>query len=248
MKRIVVFVLIALSVFAMGVYAQDGGGVAEPIIAEPSDEVEPAFDITAAQVHHLGSTVYFQQEVIGEAGAEIPEEIGELAGAGVYSYVWPTSLDSSVVGFEAEQGILALVVTVHPDFDDTPLADENEDGDTTNDGAYWHSHWVVLGPDEACGDVGLKVQDIPEGEMPLLPETAPGLPLLLDSPDYVVEVIEHEVVVTVPDEDIDYTETFNFDGVTADLQVHSELHAPLLCVTKVHDIASGDLSLPGVAR
>lgn len=254
MKKITVLVFVMLSVFAVGVYAQDGG-VSDSIVSEPSDDINPAFDITAAQVHRLGSTVYFQQEVVGDAGSEIPEATGELAGAGVYSYVWATSLDSSTVGFEAEQGILALVVTVHPDFDDTPLVDENEDGDTANDGAVWHSHWVVLVPDEACGEVGLKVQDIPEGTTPLLPDTAPGLPLLLDSPNYMVELVEHEVVVAVPHDDLHqhtddqhHAETFNFDGVTADLHVHPELRAPLLCVTKVHDIASGDLSLPGVAR
>ena len=36
-----------------------------------------------------------------------------------------------------------------------------------------------------------------------------------------------------------------FDGVTAGLQVNANIHAPLLCVTDVFDIASGDLSLPG---
>jgi hypothetical protein len=42
-----------------------------------------------------------------------------------------------------KSGILALAVTAHPDFDDTPLFDENADGDPANDGKSWHSHWVV---------------------------------------------------------------------------------------------------------
>ena len=37
----------------------------------------------------------------------------------------------------------------------------------------------------------------------------------------------------------------HFDGVTAALQVNADVHAPLLCVTDVFDVASGDLSLPG---
>lgn len=253
MRTFMALFILVLSVFAVSVYAQSGG-VSEPIIAEPNDTVDPAFDITAVQVHKLGSTYYFQQEVVGEAGSEMPEAIGDLAGAGVYSYVWPTSLDSSVVGFEAEQGILALVVTVHPDFDDTPHWDENEDGDTSNDGGLWHSHWVVLVPDDAC-EAGLKVQDIPEDAEPQLPETAPGLPLLIDSPNYMVELIENEVVVAVPydqmhqhTDDHHHFDSFNYDGVTADLHVNPELRAPLLCVTHVHDIASGDLSLPGIAQ
>jgi hypothetical protein len=36
-----------------------------------------------------------------------------------------------------------------------------------------------------------------------------------------------------------------FDGVTAALRVNESVHAPLLCVTDVFDVASGDLSLPG---
>ncbi len=253
MKYMMALLVVVFSVLGVSVYAQDGG-VSTPIIAEPSDEVDPAFDITVAQVHRLGSTYYFQQEVVGTTGSEIPEATGDLAGAGVYSYVWPTSLDSSVVGFEAEQGILALVVTVHPDFDDTPLWDENEDGDTSNDGDLWHSHWVVLVSDDAC-EAGLKVQDIPEGAEPQLPETAPGLPLLIDSPNYMVELIDNEVIVAVPYTDMHqhsdnqyHFESFNFDAVTADLQVNSDLSAPLLCVTHVRDIASGDLSLPGILQ
>jgi hypothetical protein len=37
----------------------------------------------------------------------------------------------------------------------------------------------------------------------------------------------------------------HFDGVTAALRVNADLLAPLLCVTDVFDVASGDLSLPG---
>ena len=161
------------------------------------------------------------------------------------SYVWPTTLDPSAVGFEAGQGILALAVTSHPDFDDTPLWDEDGDGDPTNDGAVWHSHWVVLVADDACGDGGLKVRDIAEGETPALPATWPELPLFIDSPDYSVDIFRNEVVVYVPYADLGDVDGFNFDGVTAGLQVNANLHNPFLCVTGVFDIASGDLSLPG---
>lgn len=37
-----------------------------------------------------------------------------------------------------------------------------------------------------------------------------------------------------------------FDGVTAGLlRVNANLHAPLLCVARVFDVASGGLTLPG---
>ncbi len=41
---------------------------------------------------------------------------------------------------------------------------------------------------------------------------------------------------------------FKFDAVTAVLQVNKSIHSPLLCVTNVQDIASGDLSLPGTVE
>ena len=37
----------------------------------------------------------------------------------------------------------------------------------------------------------------------------------------------------------------SYDGVTSALKVNANIHAPLLCVTDVFDVASGDLSLPG---
>jgi hypothetical protein len=52
----------------------------------------------------------------------------------------------------------------------------------------------------------------------------------------------------VPHKDIGFADSFNFDGVTAGLRINANLHAPLLCVSHVNDIASGNLSLPGVAN
>jgi len=105
-----------------------------------------------------------------------------LARGQVFSYVWPTTLDSSSVGFESKAGILAFAVTSHPDFDGTPLYDENRDGRLDNDGDLGHSHWVVLQPYDACGKGALKVVDIPAGAKPRVPKTWPGLPILIDSP------------------------------------------------------------------
>ena len=242
-KRLLILALLVMfSIVVMPVAAHgDGEG-----IHDEEEGGDPEFDIVFAQVVRLGSNLYFQMVVAGEAGAVMPEATGEVAGAEVLSYVYPTSLDSSSVGFEPEQGILALVVTSHPDFDDTPLWDEDGDGDVTNDGAAWHSHWVVLVADEACGEAGLKVRDIPEGETPTVPATWPELPILIDSPGYDLELLNSEIVVTVPQAAIENAESFNFDGATAGLQVNANLHDPFLCVTGVHDIASDDLSLPGI--
>jgi hypothetical protein len=103
-----------------------------------------AFDITHAKVTTEDKIATFHMQVAANVGSMKPAATGQLAGSDVYSYVWPTTLNSSSVGFEADAGILALAVTSHPDFDDTPLYDENSDGNTTNDGDVWHSHWDVV--------------------------------------------------------------------------------------------------------
>lgn len=49
----------------------------------------------------------------------------------------------------------------------------------------------------------------------------------------------------MPFAEVGLVEAASFDGVTAGLRVNANVHAPLLCVTDVFDVASGDLSLPG---
>ncbi|KGJ91679.1 hypothetical protein [Colwellia psychrerythraea] len=218
------------------------------IKAPMSPSVDPEFDIVHAKVITQGSHLIFQQAVAGKVGGKQPEKNGQLAGAGVYSYVWPTSLNSSAVGFEADQGILSLALTIHPDFDDTPLYDEDGDGNKSNDGDKWHSHWVVLVPDDACGKGALKVKDIAQGTSPKLPITWPKLPLFIDSPGFDFSLEKSEVLVRVPLSSLGFPENFSFDGVTAGLKINQQVHAPLLCVTNVFDIASGDLSLPGKSQ
>jgi hypothetical protein len=207
--------------------------------------VQAPFDIVHTRIRTEGSTAVFHIAVSGRAGATRPRRNGKLAGSTVFSYVWPTTLDPSAVGFEARAGILALAVTAHPDFDDTPLFDEDGDGRTDNDGGLWHSHWVVLGPDAACGAGSLKVIDIPEGAKPRLPKTWPGLPLLIDSPGWQPRFKGGALEVRVPFDDIAAVQSARFDGVTAALRVNANVHAPLLCVSDVFKVASGDLSLPG---
>ena len=48
----------------------------------------------------------------------------------------------------------------------------------------------------------------------------------------------------VPFDRIAAVEDATFDGVTSGLRVNANVHAPLLCVVSVFDVASGDLSLP----
>ncbi|MVN88255.1 hypothetical protein GO986_16035 [Deinococcus sp. HMF7620] len=206
------------------------------------------YDIVRTQVTSTGTHLVFQMQTSAKAGVMLPTATGKLAGSQVYSYVWPTSLDSSAVGFDKAQGVLALAATAHPDFDDTPLYDENGDGNPKNDGNLWHSHWVVLVPDDACGQGALKVKDIPAGAKPKLPATWPNLPILIDSPGYQLDLRANTVQIEVPLKELGFSKTFKYDGVTAALRVNANLHSPLLCVTDVFKVASGDLSLPGTIR
>lgn len=225
-------------------------GVAHPpaksAVQTPADQkVSAPFDIVMTEIQTEGNLAVFRMAVSGQAGSSKPAPSGKLAGSTVFSYVWPTSLDSALVGFASKAGILAFAVTAHPDFDDTPLFDENGDGNLKNDGDLWHSHWVVLTPDPQCGTDALKVVDIPEGTKPPLPKTWPGLPILIDSPGWTPQFQRDMVEVRVPFDDINAVKNAQFDGVTAALRVNASVHSPLLCVANVFKVASGDLSLPG---
>ncbi len=215
------------------------------VVSPENVEIDRNYDILAAHVHRNGRTVTFHMTLKGTAGATIPEPAGKLAGAPVEAYVWPTSLKPDAVGFESEDGILALVATSHPDFDDTPLFDEDGDGDLANDGANWHSHWVVLTPNDVCGAGALSVKDIPDGETPRMPATWPGLPIYIDSPGFSPVLDGEEITINVSFADPAVSEGLSYDGVTSALRVNQNVHAPLLCVVDVFDVASGNLSLPG---
>ncbi|MFZ1469462.1 MAG: hypothetical protein WAT09_10865 [Paracoccaceae bacterium] len=249
MKNALFIYAIAFGVVA-GVAFADGNHdqaiTQEGAILSANDAAKVAsFDILAAHAHREGNVVTFHMTTAGVAGADQPEPSGALGGAPVWAYVWPTSLDPSSVGFDGGTGILAMVATSHPDFDDTPLFDENNDGDPKNDGLLWHSHWVVLTPTEACGAGALAVRDIPEGTSPKLPATWPGLPIFLDSPGFTPAFDGPEISINVGFASHVDLAGVSYDGVTSALRVNANIHAPLLCVTDVFDVASGDLTLPG---
>jgi hypothetical protein len=217
------------------------GAPVQPVAAGPD------LELTDASVRYLPDLdlLVFALDVAGTAGATVPEAAGDLDGAPVLGYVVPTTLPPAVVGFAAEDGIVALAVTVHPDFDDTPLWDETLDGDYANDGGLWHTHWVLVGPDERVPG-GLAVLAVAEAEMAdALPTTAPGLPLFLDSPGFPVQLNEGTVQVVVPAPRVGGETAFGFDAATVYLQVNtSDPQLPMLGVYDVYGVLSGDLSLP----
>lgn len=231
--------VIRITTIALGVIAAAQAN-AHDINSPVDSSKSPSFDITKASGTTDGRLMTFTMEVAGAAGSKTPKPVGQLKGAQADAYVWPTSLDPATVGFDTKSGILALAITSHPDFDDTPLFDENNDGDPENDGKTWHSHWVVLVKEAKCG-AGLTVRDVSPGQ-DLLPATAPGLPIALDSPGMSPRMSKRVAKITVP---VDVSSEVMFDAVTATLEVNPTGGKPLLCVSGVTDIASGDLSLPG---
>lgn len=205
------------------------------------------FAITSATVSHdtnLDITVW-EIKVKGNAGSTTPTPAGQLDGAPVLGYVFPTSLQPTDVGFSHTEGIVALALTSHPDFDDTPLWDENSDANFDNDGIIWHPHWVVLHEDTRVPG-GLAVKQFDKADASVkLPPTNPGMPMYMDSPGYPVKTEAHTIKVVVPDYRINHKTSFNYDGVAAYMIVNTgKANTPMLGVYDVFSIASGDLSLP----
>lgn len=195
----------------------------------------PSFDLVETEIVTSGDTAVFRSRVRGEAGVDIPDATGQFAGSEVFAYVWPTDLDSADIGFDEGQGIVALAVTFHPDFDDAAHGGVNRH--------IWHPHWVVLASDDDCG-AGLKVIDIPEGATPRVPPTWPGVPLLIDSPDYATGFQGDTVEVNVPLDLIGGRVVASGDGITAGLKINSNLHAPLLCVDSSPLVSASASAVP----
>ncbi|MCB1052614.1 MAG: hypothetical protein H6510_14820 [Acidobacteria bacterium] len=208
--------------------------------------VGPNFDIQKVQVRQIQDLglLVFEMQVRGQAGKTVPRAKGQMEGAPVLGYVFPTDLKPSQVGFGSGQGIVALAVTAHPDFDDTPLWDENRDGNYGNDGVIYHTHWVVLTEDKRVPG-GLSVLAMRKEEMAaVLPPTAPGMPMYMDSPGFDVRCSGSLLRVLVPMNRLTGDLAFHFDGVTAYMEVRTQGDFPMLGVYQVYAVASKDLSLP----
>ncbi|GAB5518433.1 MAG: hypothetical protein RhofKO_06840 [Rhodothermales bacterium] len=227
-----------------------GFGLAGCVWAQPNSGITPTpatadLDLTAAAVRHLPDLglLVFEQTVTGTAGATVPEAAGQVDGAPVLGYVFPTTLSPADVGFNTDEGIVALAATSHPDFDDTPLWDEDNDRNYANDGVVFHTHWVLLAPDERVPG-GLAVRET-QAIDDVLPPTAPGMPMFLDSPGFSVVLRGNTLRVLVPVDRVNGQTAFQFDAVTAYMQVNqSDPARPMLGVYSVYDVLSGDLSLP----
>lgn len=202
--------------------------------------------ITGAAVTYLQELelIVFEIDVAGEAGKSIPQAAGRIDGAPVLGYVFPTTLKSTDVGFGATDGIVALAVTSHPDFDDTPLWDENNDTKYGNDGVVFHTHWVVLQEDKRVPG-GLAVKQFKMADHVTLPPTNPGMHMYMDSPGYGIVLSGKTLKVIVPLQRINFQKEFKYDAVAAFMRVNtSDDNKPMLGVYQVYSVLSGNLSLP----
>jgi hypothetical protein len=223
----------------------DLGSDAHAQSVEPTPQTSD-LDLTDATVTYREALdlLVFEATVEGSAGATTPTPNGALDGAPVLGYVFPTTLSADAVGFGDIEGTLALAVTSHPDFDDTPLWDENIDGNTGNDGVVYHTHWVVLREDERVAG-GLSVVQYEEGANVTVPATHPGMPMYLDSPGFSVVRTGNTLKVLVPAARVSNHIDFQADAVTAYMEVNtSDDSRPMLGVYDIYEILSDDLSLP----
>ena len=212
--------LFALAIGCSG----DGGG-------SGSLEEDPSLNIVDAGAQYVASfdAIVFDVQVDGDAASVVPEPAGQLDGAPVLGYVFPTSLSSTQVGFDEVDGTVALAITSHPDFDDTPLWDEDSNDRYDDDGAVYHAHWVVLQADERAPAGLAVVQAEPTSKLPL---TAP-MDMYLDSPGFTVLENGPNLQVIVPLDRIQRTLDFGFGALTAMMRVDASGEAPLLGVHEV---------------
>ena len=238
--------LVTLALFLASVTTSQVA-LSEPVNSVNSVAATPDLELTHAQVSYLSDLdlLVFEQQVKGTMGKTLPTAAGQMDTAPVLGYVFPTTLKPEDVGFNSTEGIVALAVTSHPDFDDTPLWDEDNDNDYGNDGVIFHTHWVVLTQDERVTG-GLSVKEFKkEDKSVILPPTNPGMPMYMDSPGFSVVDQDNTLKVLVPAQRVNCNTEFNFDGVTAYMEVNtSDENRPLLGVYQVYSVSSGDLSLP----
>jgi len=255
MKRFLIALLgiglsLTLAIFHSGLKT-DARPVAATVVQDTSQIVPtqktPDLEVTSTSVRYLkdADLLIFEQTVKGTAGKTVPTPKGSVDGAPVLGYVFPTTLKPEDAGFGNVEGILALAVTSHPDFDDTPLWDENNNSNYADDGIVFHSHWVVLVKDDRVPG-GLSVKQFDKTDKTIvLPPTNPGMPMYLDSPGFSVVLKGNKLSVVVPAQRIRFKTEFKFDGVVAYMQVNAtNKNLPMLGVYQAYSVSSGNLSLP----
>ncbi|MFT5757433.1 MAG: hypothetical protein ACI9LM_002167 [Alteromonadaceae bacterium] len=201
-----------------------------------------SFMINGAAVDYLEEidSLIFSVHTEGNAATKTVNKRGQVDGAPVVGYVFPTTIEPKNVGFKnIAEATLALAVTTHPDFDDTPLWDENNNGNYQDDGIIYHTHWVALVNDDKSA-AGISVPTSLDKSN--LPPTAP-MSMYLDSPDFHAFAQGNLLRIIVPVQRINGITDFKFNSLTARMNVDLSDGHPVLRVNEVFDTLSGNLSL-----
>lgn len=234
--------LIGLAAFNTSVFSCDFTLHSDPALTN-----SPSVKIKNVGVEYKKDldVLVFSMELAGPVEKAVPKPVGELNGAPVLGYVFPTTLKAEDIGMGKVDGIVALAITSHPDFDDTPLWDENANGNYGDDKVIYHTHWVLLGKDERVPG-GLSVKEFKkEDKSVVLPPTNPGMPMYMDSPGHTVVERGNTLRAIVPAYYVRNKTEFKFDGVACYMQVNTScMSRPMLGVYEVYSVASKDLSLP----
>ena len=215
--------------------------------SDPALTNSPSVQIKKVSVEYRKDLdlVVFSMELKASPSLVVPKPAGDLNGAPVLGYVFPTSLKAADVGMGDAEGIVALAITSHPDFDDTPLWDENANGRYDDDKATYHTHWVLLTKDDRVPG-GLAVKEFKKDDKTVvLPPTNCGMPMYLDSAGHSVVERGNTLKALVPAYYLRHKTDFKFDGVACYMQVNTScMSRPMLGVYQVYSVASKDLSLP----
>lgn len=218
---------------------------------DPALAKSPSLKIKSVSVEYKDDLdlMVFSMDLEGPAGKTVPKAVGELNGAPVVAYVFPTTLKAADVGMGNAEGIVALAITSHPDFDDTPLWDEDANGKYDDDKVIYHTHWALLTKDDRVPG-GLAVKEFKkEDKSVVLPPTNCGMPMYLDAAGHSVVERGNTIRAIVPAYYLRNKTSFKFDGVTCYMQVNTSCMAkPMLGVYEVYSVASKDLSLPYKTR
>jgi hypothetical protein len=184
--------------------------------------------------------------VKGTAGATTPDSTGKLQGAGVLSYLFLTTLKPEDIGFGQTDGIVALALTSHPDFDYSPLWDENNNGNYTDDGRSWQSHWVILVKEARVGG-GYAVKELEKDDKTIkMPTTSAfNVPVYMDSPGFQVVIKNNTMKVIVPSYRINNKIDFNFNAISCYMTFNtSDPNLPMLGIRNIYYTASKNMTFP----
>jgi hypothetical protein len=185
-------------------------------------------------------------KVKGKAGATMPDSLGNMDGAGIVSYLFPTNLKAEDIGFGKTEGIVALALTSHPDFDFSPLWDENNNGVYNDDGRAWQSHWVILVKEARVGG-GYAVKELnKEDHNIILPKTAAiNIPLYIDSPGFQVVIKDHTIKVVIPSYRINNKTDLKFNAMSCYMTYNlTDPNLPILGIRNIYYTASEKVLLP----